>query len=768
MDKEVEILDILTLKFKDQLLESEYQQHLSKTRRKFNIIMISIILAYSIVNNLLYSLRPFLQSEYEFLRNYSTITSYISSTVYLILLILSIIYTSLKVQRWISILAYYFLLYTNIVFQLYFMLSNHDTLIYSLIFALQHFFQLSWFYFGLITLYENIYVTVALCLSVVVYFGPFIPFEYDYGLSIHNIMFIVVGIFAYLYIMERKKGFYFNNKLCKVNKWYKHFLENINNGFLRIVNDKIIMINKAMIKTVFSSKDLSDLVNTDNIPLCDTENRRQYIMKSSELVLKKLIEELDFSENKYNEIIGLDNKLDVLKKFLEENIKNEEFTLIGMTQINEGDTIISYYEVFGRYYLMSNDYGVLDKNYSLMFNDVSDVKANAELQFKSIFLSKVAHEFKNPLLCIKELINQLLDQYNSVAEPAQDIFENIKCMSDYLIILIKDMDYISSKKTITLDKEKVNLDEMISFCVNITNTLIKKFHKEERVSLLVECTSMPRYLMTDEIKLKQILVNLLSNSVKFTMTGKITLKVEGQNESICFSVSDTGIGMSDEVVKNLFKPFIKTNIGNGIGTGLGLSIVKELVEAFNSNINIVSTRNGSDFAFTLNTDSDTQIISDLSVITRENEYHPRWNGLNYIENEAKNGHKITILVVDDDVMTRKSTVRLLTKYMNDNGVNIAIEEASDGLECLYIYYQSIIKGQQLSMIISDHTMNIMNGFTCAEVLYELIISRGYKQIPYIILTAYEVSCINNNKGVSEMFTKPLTNNSIKKILRHVL
>jgi hypothetical protein len=199
---------MLTLKYKDKRLESEYQQYISQTRRNLNIKMILIILAYSVVNNLLYSLRPFHGSE--FILYYNTITSYVSTGIYFLLLVLSLACTTQKTQRWISILSYYFLLFTDIVFQLYFLLSDKDILIFSLIFTLQHLFRLSWYYFGLITILENIFLTVAICSTILVYFGPFIPFEYHYGISINSFVLIVVGILAYFYIMEKKKSFYFN------------------------------------------------------------------------------------------------------------------------------------------------------------------------------------------------------------------------------------------------------------------------------------------------------------------------------------------------------------------------------------------------------------------------------------------------------------------------------------------------------------------------------------------------------------------------------
>jgi signal transduction histidine kinase len=163
---------------------------------------------------------------------------------------------------------------------------------------------------------------------------------------------------------------------------------------------------------------------------------------------------------------------------------------------------------------------------------------NAEIKYKTLFLSKVAHEFKNPLLCITELVDEIYEYYDEISESGsskrlagskiKQNLQRVKSMSNYLFILIKDMDFFSMKcndSVITLNKGAVILQNVLTFCMEVTNTLIKKFQKENRVSFILEHEALPNEIYIDELRLKQVLINLLSNSVKFTNNGFIKLKV---------------------------------------------------------------------------------------------------------------------------------------------------------------------------------------------------------------------------------------------------
>jgi signal transduction histidine kinase/CheY-like chemotaxis protein len=776
------VLDSQTLKFFDNTVETEYQKHNNRHRRRLNIIMMSMLLAYSIINDLLYNLKPFNDTIYNNIYFFNKVTSYVTTGLYGIMLILAISSKNITVQCWVSILAFYFLLSSNTVLRIYLVLTDSDYFVFAFIYSFQLLFRFSWFYFGLIDFYQDFYITFALCITNWVYFGYYIPMEYHFRFSLENMVTLKALVVAYFYIKERKKGFYYNGKLRKVNLWLQGLLDNVNNGFIKIKKDNIDVINKVMVKSIM----LNENVKSSYIGRMGV-NEKNFIIKNTNIVMNELLRNLKYDNDKYNNYNGY-SKIDVLKLFLEENSYLEEFYFVGMVEYHTFKDIL-YYELYGRTYSTLINDGEEKHEYELSFNNVTNAKltenANAEIKYKSVFLSKIAHEFKNPLLCIKELINEMSDCLEG-ANPnlsVPDILINIKSMSDYLIILIKDMDFFSlsqdASRKISLDQDKLNLNELINFCQNITQTLLKKFHKEDRVKLVIEKTDVPNIITADEIKLKQILINLLSNSVKFTMNGFIVLKVEGVPDAVKFSISDTGTGMNEETKQNLFKPFLKTNSEtNAIGSGLGLSIVKDLLEAFGSKIEFTSFPGmGTEFYFSINCQARKH-TSDLnkSIVTSKTEYHEfePLRSYKYIqENILKNKPSIygcsakikTILVVDDEITNRRSTIRLLKRLFNKRGLDIDIQEASDGIECLYLYYLSFMQGNSISLIISDQTMTVMNGITCADILYDISKSIGSRCVPFVLLTAYELSTINMKNSIVGCFTKPISECSLDKIIK---
>jgi signal transduction histidine kinase len=286
----------------------------------------------------------------------------------------------------------------------------------------------------------------------------------------------------------------------------------------------------------------------------------------------------------------------------------------------------NYLEIYCR--CNSNKFNNKKIEVDLMFNDVTRSriyqKHKTEFKVKSQFLSKVAHEFKNPLICINELINQIysLDVFNvnrmeliyklSLGQERRNsnkilkFLNRIKSISNYLIILIKDLDYLSQTQisaTIVIEKKESNLGEIIEFCREIAKILLKKQNKSSAIKFVIEKSNdLPIFIFTDEWRLKQVLINLISNSVKFTLRGEIILKIttEENLSKLKFSVMDTGSGISQEKQKNLFKPYIiRSNLNNEMGTGLGLSIVRDITSKLGEAVQIESTSSGSIFWFTI-------------------------------------------------------------------------------------------------------------------------------------------------------------------------
>jgi signal transduction histidine kinase len=262
-------------------------------------------------------------------------------------------------------------------------------------------------------------------------------------------------------------------------------------------------------------------------------------------------------------------------------------------------------------YISSNQEGEIN----ILLNDVSRIKLkekqNAEFKYKTLFLSKVAHEFKNPLICISELINQSYESLPKKMSEEIDISKNlkqVKNLSNFLLILIKDLNYFSESltgKLTVFEKNETDLLDLVCFSKHITKTLLQKSNKLVSVDIVINFDpQVPDKIVTDEWRLKQILINLLSNSVKFTLFGKIVLDIsmeEIDNKScIKFLVHDTGVGIKSENFESLFKPFQKDqyNKNNEMGSGLGLSICKEIASILGMGMNFQSKEGeGSTFWF---------------------------------------------------------------------------------------------------------------------------------------------------------------------------
>jgi signal transduction histidine kinase len=285
------------------------------------------------------------------------------------------------------------------------------------------------------------------------------------------------------------------------------------------------------------------------------------------------------------------------------------FVLIGDKKI-EIDDAENHYEIYCRF----NHSQATGDELDFLLNDVTRTKLNekynAEFKYKTVFLSKVAHEFKNPLICITELIHQLSENLKLNNEAIKTISQ-IKSMSNFLLVLVKDLNYFSESqigKNIEFENKEVNLDEIMDFCREITDSLILKSNKSNSVKFTITKSETPLKFLVDGWRLKQVLLNLLSNAIKFTNYGEVTLDVSLEknydlhgSQMLKFCVKDTGVGIKEENFDNLIGPFFKEkNKNNELGSGLGLSIASEISENLGGKLQFTSTyEKGSSFWFSI-------------------------------------------------------------------------------------------------------------------------------------------------------------------------
>ncbi len=282
---------------------------------------------------------------------------------------------------------------------------------------------------------------------------------------------------------------------------------------------------------------------------------------------------------------------------------------------------------------------------------------------KTSFLSSMSHEIRTPLNGVIGMIN--LMESTSLTDDQKEYVDAIRVSGRLLLNLINnilDISRIEAGKTL-LRSNPIGLTSCVQAAINIVNYELK----EKKLTLELSLDSkLPRIIQGDETRLKQIIVNLLHNSIKFTDRGVIRVAVERVNKKIIqFMVSDTGIGMTPEQVKNIFEPFYQAgSISQKLkGTGLGLAISKQLVEIMNGEITVESEPGqGTSIAFTV----ELPILED-SVDYNEQSQITEQDAVEHSNNEHM---PINIAYLLGDDLDDK----ILLNFLESRGYKLAVAE----------------------------------------------------------------------------------------------
>jgi PAS domain S-box-containing protein len=371
-----------------------------------------------------------------------------------------------------------------------------------------------------------------------------------------------------------------------------------------------------------------------------------------------------------------------------------------------------------------------------------EAKINAEnaaiiaenaVKAKQQFLSNMSHEIRTPMNAIIGFTKVVLK--TDLNAKQKEYLNAIKMSGDALIVLINDILDLAKVDAgkMTFEKTPFKMKSSINAMLHLFETKIQ----EKNLRLVTEYDSnIPDVLVGDPVRLHQIILNLVSNAVKFTTKGKITVSVDSLYEEedkviIQFAVTDTGIGIPEEKTGKIFENFQQASSGTSRlygGTGLGLAIVKQLVESQGGSIRVKSTvGEGSTFSFTLSfqkTNSDAELDNEMVEL----------------DTEIKN---IKVLVVEDIPLNQLLMKTLLDEFgfareIAENG-KIAIEK---------------LKKQDYDIILMDLQMPEMNGFEATEYIRKTMNSK----IPIIALTA-DVTTVDLAKckavGMNDYIAKPV-------------
>ncbi len=356
---------------------------------------------------------------------------------------------------------------------------------------------------------------------------------------------------------------------------------------------------------------------------------------------------------------------------------------------------------------------------------------------KTAFLSNMSHEIRTPMNAIIGLDSLALNEPD-ISNQTRDYLEKIGTSAHHLLGIINDildMSRIESGRMVIKNEE-------FSFSKTLeqVNTIISGHCRDKGLDYECRTTGkIDEYYIGDDMKLRQVLINILGNAVKFTPEGgRVTLDIEDAarmdgKAMLCFKISDTGIGMSEEYLPKLFDAFTQEDDSstNKYGsTGLGMPITKSIVELMNGNIDVKSEKGkGTTFTMTLTFGQVNHCATDVDKI----EIRP---------------HEMSVLVIDDDRIACEHAQLVLEQ------VGISCETVLSGREAIEMVKVRHARREDYNLIIVDWKMPDMDGIETTKEIRAIV----GNHTPIIILTSYNWDAIEEEAreaGVDSFVAKPL-------------
>lgn len=376
-------------------------------------------------------------------------------------------------------------------------------------------------------------------------------------------------------------------------------------------------------------------------------------------------------------------------------------------------------------------------------------EAEQAAKAKEEFLAHMSHEIRTPLNAVVGLAGLLLQQ-----KPQPEQLENLQALkfsAENLRVLVNDILDFSKIQAgkVVVEETDVDLSELL--------ISLQKSHKSHaleqgnELQLYVD-KQIPKAVRADQLKLSQILHNLVSNAVKFTHKGLVTVEVslnrkEGERLWLDFSVSDTGIGIPEDKLSIIFDVFTQANISTVRqygGTGLGLSITKLLLELMDSHIEVESQPGkGSRFFFTLLM-KESMAADTLSVETTQPH------------EEQTDMSQLKLLLVEDVDINRMIITQFLQEWWQ-----LKPDEAVNGQKAL-----EMAQKQQYDMLLMDIRMPVMDGYQAAQAI-RLLPGKNYEQVPIIALTADTTQEVEKHPEAAlftDVITKPFEPHDLRQKL----
>ena len=379
---------------------------------------------------------------------------------------------------------------------------------------------------------------------------------------------------------------------------------------------------------------------------------------------------------------------------------------------------------------------LLDLFYMLYLNkhlQITAKEAEYANKAKTDFLSTMSHDIRTPMNAIMGLTT-IAEKNLGDEESTRDSLRKISLASNHLLTLINDILDISKVESgkLKLSPLTFSIVETVENLVNISQPMIK----EKNIDFSFHINQMEKeYLYTDQLRLNQIFINILSNAIKYTEPrGHVSVDLHEEKSAIpgsirlTYVVSDTGIGMSPDFMETMYQPFsrqIDSRVNSIQGTGLGLAITKQMVDLLDGTIECQSEL-GKGTTFT--------VVLDIPVADRQRE--------------DMRLDPIDVLIVDDDEILLQTAVDSL------ESIGASAEQAQSGLEALGMIENRHLSGRDYNIVIVDWKMPDMDGIeTIKRIRAELDTN-----IPILLISAYDWSDIEDEAkeaGANGFVSKPL-------------
>ncbi|WP_130733913.1 response regulator [Flavobacterium sp. J27] len=490
-------------------------------------------------------------------------------------------------------------------------------------------------------------------------------------------------------------------------------------------------MNKSLAEFYFSRKQYDKaykyLLATDSLRELENEAQRNEKVKG-------LVEQIEKEEVKRDLI-----KMEADKRVQDQKLLNIKILIILIGVIFLTTLTILYSQLkLNRVRRKSNE-ELREANEELK---IAKEKAEEASKVKSQFVSTISHELRTPLYGVIG-ITDIIEVEHQELENSPHL-KALKFSANYLLSLVNDIlkVYKFEENRVVLENNLFNLEDKLETIKNSLDNIALKYNND----LLIKVDKkIPEYIIGDSIRLSQIILNLVSNSLKFTHDGKVTISADLVKEQdglifIQFKVIDTGAGIPEEYQDKVFDKFVQIDRKEDDyqGTGLGLTIVKKLIELFKGDIQLESKVNkGTTVTFTIPFESGENKVNEF---------------VNNIEVDLSLPKTYKILVVEDNKINQIVTKKLLENH------KFQCEIADDGYFAL-----ELLEKHQFDAILMDINMPKINGFETTK----LIRQKGVT-IPIIAVTAFEkeeVQLKAKQSGIDDIIAKPFDARKLFQMIR---